>query len=426
MPTTAPQLTFREVLRQRSVRRLWLAQTVSIFGDFLAVFAVFAVVTFNLHGTADQVTLILVSYFLPLAVISPVAGVFVDKWNVKWTMITSDLIRAGLVLLLLFTRNLDGIYGIFFALSVVSSFFAPAQSIAIRTITPEAGLMAANALMSQAIWAMQIIAPASAGLLVERFGANSCFLLDSASFVFSAAMVFGVAIHREAPAAAAAASSVFSSMRKGMTFIFTHQAISFVVISMTAGMFAVRCFGALLSVYVRDILHADAARFGLLNSLIGVGMIAGSQFMPRLGRKFSAQHLVSYGLIGIGAGVFITAVLSTIASTAIAMLDLGVFFAFIITPAQTLLQRETPRELLGRVSSSLMSVVTFAQVIALFVAGPVAQSVGIRKLYVGSAVLLALVGALGYRSLRQRPVSAPGAVIVESPAESGTPSQGDA
>lgn len=96
MTPPAPNLTIRDVLRMRAVRRLWMAQIVSIFGDFLAIFAVFSLVTFQLHGTATQVSMILVAYLLPLAVISPLAGVFVDKWSVKWTMITSDLVRGVL------------------------------------------------------------------------------------------------------------------------------------------------------------------------------------------------------------------------------------------------------------------------------------------------------------------------------------------
>lgn len=83
MASPATQLTFREVLRIRPVRRLWIAQLVSIFGDFLAIFAVFSVVTFRMHGTPTQVSMILVAYLLPLALISPLAGVYVDQWNVK-------------------------------------------------------------------------------------------------------------------------------------------------------------------------------------------------------------------------------------------------------------------------------------------------------------------------------------------------------
>src|ERR1051325_11649569 len=282
----APQLSFGEVLRIREVRRLWTAQIVSVFGDFLAIFAVFSIVTFQLHGTPTQVGMILVSFLLPLAVISPLAGVFVDKWNLKTTMIASDLIRGVLVLTLLFVRDVNAIYAVFFALSTVSTLFIPAQSVAVRTIAPAAGLMAVNGLMSQAIQGMQIISPAIAGILVEWLGTNSCFLIDSASFFFSASLVMTLNIHRE-PVPATAARPVLASLRQGFTFIFTHATISFVILSMTAGMFALRCFGALLSVYVRDVLHSTSAAFGVLNTLIGVGMIIGTQFLTRFVRHIS-------------------------------------------------------------------------------------------------------------------------------------------
>ena len=289
MATTAPPLSFSEVLRDRPVRRLWIAQIVSIFGDFLAVFAVFALVTFKLHGTPTQVSMILVSYLAPLAVISPLAGVYVDRWNVKWTMIASDAIRGVLVLTLVFVQDLNVIYGVFLALSTVSAFFMPAQSVAVRTLAPAAGLMAVNALMTQAVQGSQIIAPSVAGALVQLLGANSCFLFDSLSFFFSAGMVMTLTIDRQAPKSTTAASSILSSMATGFRFILTHSAISFVILAMTVGMFAVRCFGALLSVYVRDVLLSTAATFGVLNTLIGIGMIVGSQTLTRFARSVRPQ-----------------------------------------------------------------------------------------------------------------------------------------
>jgi DHA3 family macrolide efflux protein-like MFS transporter len=401
MPGTTPQLSFREALGIRAVRRLWFAQIVSVFGDFLAVFAVFSVVTFELHGTPVQLALIMVAFLTPFAFVSPLAGVYVDKWNVKATMIASDLIRGVLVISLLFVRDLYAIYAIFFALSTVSSFFVPAQSVAIRALAPMEGLMAVNALMQQAVQGSQIIAPALAGLLVQFAGSNPCFVFDSFSFFFSAAMVATLAIHR-APAAAGAAGTVLASLREGFRFIFTHSAISFVLVSMASGMFAVRCFGTLLSIYVRDILHSTADVFGYLNSLIGIGMIAGSQILPRLARRVSKPQLVLYGLNGMGLAVLLTAVFQRISTTALAMLGLGFAAAFIMISASTLMQQETPHELLGRVSSSMMCMMAVAQVVAMFVAGPVAERAGIRSLYFGSAAMLVAIALIGFARLRGR------------------------
>src|SRR5919197_1057776 len=349
MATPGTPLSFSDVLRLRPVRRLWIAQIVSVFGDFLAVFAIIAVVTFKLHGTATQVAMVLVSFMAPLAIVSPLAGVFVDRWHLKRTMIASDLIRGVLVLALVFVHDLYLIYVILFTMSVVSAFFVPAQSVAVRTLVPMAGLMAVNGLMSQA-------------LRTES-------------------------------------SAVLDSMRQGFGFIFKHSTISFVILAMTAGMFAMRCFGALLSIYVRDMLHSTSAVFGVLNTLIGIGMIIGTQLLTRFARHIPQQNLVVYGLGGMGIAVWITAAFGAMGSTATGMLGLGLCASAIFITATTLIQHETPHELLGRVMSCLMSLVAGSQVISMFVAGPIAEKIGIQDLYYGSAAMLVGIGVVGYFKL---------------------------
>jgi MFS transporter, DHA3 family, macrolide efflux protein len=401
MASAATPMGFRDVLQIKSVRQLWAAQIVSIFGDFLAIFAVFSVVTFRLHGTATQVSMILVAYLIPLAFIGPIAGVFVDRWNVKRVMIASDLIRAGLAFLLLFVTDLSQIYLIFLALSAVSSFFIPAQSITVRTIVPQPGLMSANALMTQAIQLTQILSPFLAGTLTAWLGANSCFWFDSFSFLFSAGMVFMIAIDHKPTPGQNDVRSILKSMSEGMQFIFTHAAISFVIISMTAGLFALRCFGALIAVYVRDILASGSFLFGALSSLVGAGMITGTQLINRFGRNRSKNHLVVGGLLGIGLSILEVATFGTVITTVIGMFGVGFCVAFIMIPAQTLLQEETPKAMLGRVSSSMMSVLSIAQILAMVGAGPVAERFGIRNLYFASGVLLLLIGGAGYLQLRK-------------------------
>src|SRR5580765_7925087 len=103
--TTPTPYTLKTILKYKPFRTLWVAQFVSVFGDFLALFGVISLITFRWHGTALQVTAVIIAYMLPIAIISPVAGVFVDHWNVKRLMIASDLIRAGLILLLVFARD---------------------------------------------------------------------------------------------------------------------------------------------------------------------------------------------------------------------------------------------------------------------------------------------------------------------------------
>jgi MFS family permease len=189
-------------------------------------------------------------------------------------------------------------------------------------------------------------------------------------------------------------------MKQGFRFIFSHAAISFVMIAMASGMFALRSFGALLSVYVRDILLMKSATFGILNSMSGIGMIIGGQLVRKFSTRSSPQYMVIGGVAGMGVAVFITALFGTVGTTALGMLTLGFSAAFLMITAQTLLQHETPPDMLGRVSSALMSSLAFAQVIALIGAGPVAESAGIRNLFFGSAAMLAVIAVIGLWKLR--------------------------
>jgi MFS family permease len=127
--------------------------------------------------------------------------------------IASDLIRGALVMALVFVHDLYVAYAILFTMSVGLSFFVPAQSVAVRTLVPIAGLMAVNGLMSQAQQGSLIVAPSIAGELVQLVGANSCFLYDSFSSFLSAALAMTLTIDRQGPRTET--NAVLDSMRQG-------------------------------------------------------------------------------------------------------------------------------------------------------------------------------------------------------------------
>ena len=412
-PALAP-MTFREVLGLTVMRRVWYAQIVSLLGDFLALFAVISVVTYRMQGTPQQVTGVQIAYMLPLAVLGPLSGVFVDRWPVKPTLIASDLIRAGLVLLLFVATSMTHIYLVLCALSCVSSFFAPAQSVTIRSHVPPNGLIAANALMQMAMMGTRVIGPAAAGALVTAFGARICYAIDFVTFLLSAAFISSVAILRPpAPAAARDESAnsrvhaIVRDMGEGMRFIVNHAAISFVVMAMAAGMFVMGCFGPLIAIYVRDSLHAESGVFGIVSAMVGVGMMLGVPVVQRLSARVASTTLVLGGLAGVGLGALLLGALPTVAMSMLACFTLGFTFAGVIVPAQTLLQSETPAALMGRISSTTMSVVIFAQLVGLLLSGILADRLGVRAVFFLCAILAWILTGAGKLLLRTERHAAP-------------------
>src|SRR4029078_12796537 len=120
------------------------------------------------------------------------------------------------------------IYIVLAALSCVSTFFGPAQSVTIRSHVPLHGLIAAHALMQLAMMGGRVVGPAAAGVLVAAFGPNVCYSFDVISFLASAALIGSVAIVRPKSSAPAAnrpsggVQAVLHDMAEGSRFIFHH------------------------------------------------------------------------------------------------------------------------------------------------------------------------------------------------------------
>ncbi len=396
MATAAlPKPEARGVFAQRDFRTLWLAQFVSVFGDFLALFGVISLITFRWHGTAAQVTYLLIAYMLPLAIVSPISGVFVDRWRVKQVMISSDLIRGALVLLLPWVTDLAQLCAIFIALSVVSSFFSPAQSVALRTLVAKEKLLAANALMSQAFYTVRLLSPVVAGALVAWLTEKSCFYLDAFSFFFSAAMIGSLLIKRDTAPGSNTVKGFLEQLTSGNRFIFTHPSLAFVITSMVSAMFVMSCLSPLFSIYVRDILHSGVFLYGVVSSAVGVGLIVGTMVVNRFGRQRSKKSIVLAGLTVCAAGVTLLGIFRAIPAAVATTFTMGFGISFVVVAAQTLMQQETPPAMLGRVSSSFMSVFSLAQVLGLLLSGHLAVWFGIRVVFLLCAAALGLIVIAG-------------------------------
>jgi len=429
-PTTSTipsPLSMGQVLRDNTLRRLWYAQIVSVLGDFLALFAVISVLTFKLNATPQQVNGLQICYILPLAVLSILAGVFVDRWNIKATLVGSDLTRAALVLLLLGANRLWHFYAILAGISMVSSFFGPAQGIAIRSIVPIHGLRAANSLMQQVMFGMRIIGPAIAAFIVARLGARVCYTADSISFLASGLLVASLAIKRFAPATTGAPepepakpahpfANIWPDMKQGVNFILHHAALLYVMLAFAAGMFILGGFGPLIAVYVRDSVHASTQFFGISSALIGIGMMLGGLIINTRFKHLANATLVTIGMGGIAVALCLLAGLALMSSTLVANFIIGASVAAIIVPSSAMIQQETPAALMGRVGSAVMSLVFSAQIAGLALSGVLANIIGVRHVFAVCAVLLVVFIILGKLFMEPKPTPTPTSTPAQAPA----------
>jgi DHA3 family macrolide efflux protein-like MFS transporter len=167
------------------------------------------------------------------------------------------------------------------------------------------------------------------------------------------------------------------------------------------------CFAPLVAIYVRENLHQSTRLFGAVSALIGFGLLIGTAGLRMIATRVSNRALVLGGLAGIALGLLLLAALPRVAVTVVATLIIGLAVAAIIVPAQTLMQQETPPALLGRVSSTMMSIIITAQVFGLMIAAALTQATGVALMFVLCAVFLLLLVAIGSRIRHAPAIAAP-------------------
>ncbi|HEV2915864.1 MAG TPA: MFS transporter [Pyrinomonadaceae bacterium] len=186
---------YLELLRSnRDFRNLWLGQVVSQLGDWFDTIALYTLVL-TLTGSGRAIGLVLVARFLPSFVMGALSGVVADRFDRRTIMIVSDILRAFVVLGFLLVRRPDQMW-LVYVLTVLqlvfSTFFEPAKTAAIPSIVAPRELIAANAVSSVTWSVMLTMGAAIGGVVTGWFGTNAAFILDSLTYLASAALVASV------------------------------------------------------------------------------------------------------------------------------------------------------------------------------------------------------------------------------------------
>ena len=186
--------------RRPGFRSLWLAQIVSLAGDWFNAIA--TVMLVNRHGnTGLAVSVLFLARSLPPFFIVPLAGVVADRFNRKTILIASDLLRMGIVLGFLLVDRPERVwlaYALSAAQFVVSSFFEPALSAIVPDLVEQDELVAANTLAGVTYSTMMVLGAALGGAVAAKFGAQIALIVDSASFGLSALLLLQITLIRPA------------------------------------------------------------------------------------------------------------------------------------------------------------------------------------------------------------------------------------
>jgi MFS family permease len=432
----------------RSFLALWLGQTISFVGDYFYWLAI-PIMVERLTGSSLAVGLSVIASALPTLLLGPVAGVFVDRWDRKRTMIVADLLRGILVLTCLFVRTPEQVwiyYIVAFLMSCVSRFFFPAQNAALPLIvTDKDDLLAANGLMQIVQTAGFLIGPALAGFSIGLWGAQIAFLVDSATFFASAVAILLMTVPRTTTGRQATETTggelaaVWAEMREGVAYLFGNRTMVGVLLCLAVVQLGIGAINVIWVPFMQRTFGLGPEGLGAVDTAQGVGMAVGGVLLGFFTTRFSKKKLAGWCIIFIGGmialvglapplslaslvpglgGEMVTAEMpmgERLLHMPLMLLAYSVLLGIALVPAQsalmTMMQLAVPDLKRGRVGSALNALTMTAGLISMAVAAAAGEVVELRMIYFVAGLITSMAGLVGLFVLQEPEVQGTGPLL---------------
>ena len=415
------------VLSIKPFRRLWIALSLSSFGDWLSILALTALAGSLTKGTAENYAIggVLVVKLLPALIFGPLAGAVADRFDRRITMVVADVFRFALFLSIPLVGRLDWLYIATFLIEVVTLFWIPAKEATVPNLVPKDQLERANQVSLTSTYGSAPVAAAMFSVLALISGAifanqqqqaNLALYINAATFLVSAATIFTL---REIPKQRGKVSvpSILKQIGQGWQFVGSTPLVRGLIIGILGAFAAGGAVIGVAKVYVKQLGGGDAA-YGVVFGMVFVGMAVGMFLAPRILQEFSRRRLFGLAIIGAGLALALIGIIPNlvIVSLLTALCGTGAGVAWVI--GYTLVGLEVEDSLRGRTWAFLQSLVRVVLLLVIaavpFIAGVVGNHRinlpgdnlyhfdGPNAVLLIGAVLAIIVGLLAYRQMDDR------------------------
>ena len=444
------------VLVNRNFALLWAGHACSVLGDNVFETTLVVWIAADLAAgrswSALAVSGLLVAATLPVMLVGPVAGVFVDRWrDPRRVMLRADLLSAVLILALLPAAGavplpflpgdrpplgvrFGAIVAIVVLAGAVAQFFRPAASVLIRDIVPDAQRPRAMGLNQAVASAALLAGPPLAAPLLFAAGPGWALLFNAASFLASWVAVRAVRVPPAGGQAStpAAAPHFGREFLDGLRFFRRSRVLVALVTSLMIAVFGLGALNALDVFFVSENLGASPESYGILGAALGAGMLVGSFLGPALATRIALERLAWGTLAAMGAIVLLYSRLTSFVPGVVALVLLGLAVPINQVAISPIVMRVTPRVYLGRVSATINPLVHAASILGMLLGGLLYGTVlrdfetevfGLRlgpldTIFAGIGLLCLLGAAYARANLRAEPApSAPGAARLDAGGE---------
>ena len=382
------------IFRNRNFSLMWTGQFVETIGNSLTSIAA-SIYVYRETGSALSVGLMLMATAAPSLLVGLFAGVFVDRYDRKKIMISADVLRGILVALipLLVPLSVVWLYIIVALISAIGQFFDPAHESVLPEVATDEELAAANSLIAISSFGSTAVGFAAAGLIASAADINWAFWVNSVTFFFSAACIMLIRIKPIEAEEETSAAVVIENLKLGMKQLFDTPALKSLFSVQVIVLISFGLSNTLLLPFAVQALGASEFEYGLQEGLTSIGFVVASLFMAKVFDRLQAGAWLAISFIGMGIVGMAYSQLSSI-PLAIALITFSGFFNAPSSIARrVIVQRATPPEMRGRVSSAFFVARDVFFLIGMGAAG-LADYMDVRLLYLISALMLVAAGAL--------------------------------
>ncbi len=419
-------------LRQRNFGLLWFAGLTSVSGDWVLNVGL-PIYVYLLTHSVLATSLTLMAALVPHIALGSVAGVFVDRWDRKRTMVVTNLLLAIALLPLLLVRTADHVWIVYLVLfleACLEQFFTPAQQSLLPLLVGEEHLVPANSLNSLSSNTARLVGPALGGLIAATFGLTGIVLADAASFLAGALLVALIAVTSKSARAQettpttgmevelGALAGVWREWIDGLRVMGSERILMVLLSAFAIAALGEGVFGALFPVFVNQVLHGQAVQIGELMSAQAVGGLLGGLLVGWVGQRVLSRWVIGLGQVAFG--ILDLLIFNSPAVFPFFWLSFGLFIAVGVpglassTGEQSLLQMQAPEAYRGRIFGALGTTMGLFMLIGTIIAATVTEQLGVVPLLnlQGSAYIL--VGLLLLTMLPPRAKDAPSEVSADA------------
>jgi CRP-like cAMP-binding protein/sugar phosphate permease len=375
------------VMRRRNFALLWSGQLVETIGASLTSLAA-SILVFRLTGSAWSVGLMLMATAAPSLLVGLVAGVIVDRYDRKRIMWISDILRAGLVLLIpvLVPYSIVWLYVIVMLISAIGQFFDPAYDSLVPESAPDEELAAANSLIAISSFGSTAVGFAASGLIASRYPIEYAFYLNAFAYLFSASCIMFLRMRKLEAEDLTSVSAVFSNLKDGIHYLYRSPVLRSIFtlaipISISFGL-----SNALLLPFATRALNATEFEYGLQEGLTSVGFVIASLLMAAYLNRWREGQWMTVGLIGMGLTALVYSQLQSVPLAIVMMMISGFMNAPYAIARRLLVQRNTGPEVRGRVASAYYVSTNLFFLIGMGAAG-LADLLDVRWLYLFAGLI---------------------------------------